>query len=52
MLHVRSQNQEEELAGEMRTHGLHLDMSLYYALGWALVLEGIFSALYHVSVVH
>jgi hypothetical protein len=28
--------------------GLHKDKSLYYALGWTLVLEGIFSALYHV----
>lgn len=30
--------------------GLHCDNSLYYALGWAIVFEGIFSALYHVSV--
>jgi len=28
--------------------GLHRDFSLYYCLGWTLVLEGIFSALYHV----
>jgi dsRNA-gated channel SID-1 len=28
--------------------GLHSDCSLYYCLGWALVFEGIYSALYHV----
>jgi len=28
--------------------GLHTDMSLFYAIGWSLILEGVFSALYHV----
>ncbi|PRP72989.1 hypothetical protein PROFUN_14652 [Planoprotostelium fungivorum] len=28
--------------------GLHNDMSLYYCLGWCLMLEGFFSGLYHV----
>ncbi|KAM9969045.1 hypothetical protein ACTFIW_000128 [Dictyostelium discoideum] len=29
-------------------HGLHTDLSLYYSLGLTIILEGIFSALYHV----
>eukprot|EP01132_Coremiostelium_polycephalum_P001503 gene1503-1895_t len=29
-------------------HGLHTDMSLYYSMGLTIVLEGFFSALYHV----
>jgi len=48
ILYVRSQDKEEELENFEKTTGLHIDMSLYYAIGWSLVLEGIFSALYHV----
>lgn len=29
-------------------HGLHTDMSLYYSMGLSVVLEGLFSSLYHV----
>ncbi|KAF2073456.1 hypothetical protein CYY_005241 [Polysphondylium violaceum] len=29
-------------------HGLHTDMSLYYCMGLTILLEGVFSALYHV----
>jgi hypothetical protein len=32
----------------LKLKGLHRDYSLYYCLGWALVIEGVFSALYHV----
>eukprot|EP01114_Cavostelium_apophysatum_P003770 TRINITY_DN1389_c0_g1_i2.p1 TRINITY_DN1389_c0_g1~~TRINITY_DN1389_c0_g1_i2.p1 ORF type:complete len:426 (-),score=81.42 TRINITY_DN1389_c0_g1_i2:49-1326(-) len=28
--------------------GLHNDVSLFYALGWSLSIEGVFSALYHI----
>ena len=35
---------------ESLTSGLHLDMSLYYCLGWSLLMEGVFSGLYHVSI--
>jgi len=32
---------------EPLTIGLHGDRSLYYALGWSVTLEGVFSGLYH-----
>jgi len=47
IFHVRIANKNSE-EDEKRTKGLHFDMSLYYALGWTLVFEGIFSGLYHV----
>jgi hypothetical protein len=33
---------------EDAVHGLHTDMSLYYSMGLSVVLEGLFSSLYHV----
>ncbi|KYQ92937.1 transmembrane protein [Tieghemostelium lacteum] len=35
-------------AKEDGIHGLHTDMSLYYSMGLTILLEGFFSALYHV----
>jgi len=31
-----------------RPTGLHRDYSLYYTIGWTIVIEGLFSGLYHV----
>ena len=39
---------EEGLGDEVQHFGIHQQYGIFYAMGWALIFEGVFSACYHV----